>query len=127
MVDYLFNCCINKKKARTRDFNKFIYPPFKDWGEKEIEEHYLPSKINWVISNRKRHSKLQNFTIKKSFLGQSGQTIKCDSVHHNILLRMIDAGYGDTEYAAFCIALKWAAERINQEKGVVDSPEGSEV
>jgi hypothetical protein len=35
---------------------------------------------------------------------------------YNILLSMIQGGYAEDEYAAFCIALKWAAERLEAEK-----------
>ena len=41
-------------------------------------------------------------------MNTSGQT--------NILENMISAGYGEDVYGAYCIALKWASERLEQEK-----------
>jgi hypothetical protein len=34
----------------------------------------------------------------------------------NVLLAMVNAGYAEDEYGAFCIAIKWAAERLENEK-----------
>jgi len=40
----------------------------------------------------------------------------CNSAQYAVLLEVQKAGYADDEYAAFCIALKWAAERLESEK-----------
>jgi hypothetical protein len=130
IMEYLFNCVISGKRT-TREGYIQSAGTRAHWTDIEYEEHYSPRSVTQINNARLAKSRKArilngdgndpdsinslgyNTGIKRkmgflSCLCTTGQT--------NILFNMIESGYGNNAYESFCIALKWASERLESEK-----------
>lgn len=111
MIDYMFTTLSNSAEVTQKGLFNAANTKKSEWTQKDYDEHYIFHAATFVKANAKKTQPPQKDRVR-----QYDKKIECDTVHRNILLRMNAAGYGDDEYAAFCIALKWAAERLEAEK-----------
>jgi hypothetical protein len=85
---------------------------------KKLDTGHTKSAITCTIKNpiphaatRASNGQSASVSVKKSILAGL-----CTSGQIGILQDMNLAGFGDDEYTAFCIAIKWAWERLESEK-----------
>ena len=93
-----------------------IVPDYAGWDETLINAHYKNNTAAYIISNRKNVETRMISKCITPITKQVGQKIECAPIHRKILISMMEKGFGDNEYAAFCIALKWAVERLKEEQ-----------
>lgn len=125
MLDFIFSSVVSGKRISLNNITDagFITDL---WTPEDYIRHYgyLP---NSTITHNKADRNLIELSLDKlplesacisdSIYRQNKRLSNfCTSGQMGILQKMNSAGYGNDEYAAFCIALKWASERIYQEK-----------
>ncbi|MFA5715673.1 MAG: hypothetical protein WC998_08030 [Candidatus Paceibacterota bacterium] len=115
MFDYIFLTLSQGKKITHAGIQAASGTNKHEWTDKDFEEHYTPHAAANAIRYRAGVYNLPN-TAPRSPLTQRGHEIICDTVFRKILLRVISAGYGDTEYSALSHVMKWAAERLESEE-----------
>jgi hypothetical protein len=129
IMDYLFSCAVSGKQT-TRKGYVAIAGTRKDWSDTEYDEHYTPLAISQIKKVRaiERHKTrilngVDNPNAGHYFESNTGVTRKmgalsslCTTGQTNILFSMVERGYGDNAYESFCIALKWASEKLDSEK-----------
>lgn len=122
VMDYIFECCANDIPVDTKTYNKLL-GDWRGWSDDMIKEHCTEHVAQYMISRRisirnKNKLKLLPAQITPCVLKQRDRNVELGAPHHAILHRMIEKGFGADEYAAFCIAMKWASERISGESNV---------
>jgi hypothetical protein len=136
LLDFFFERIMSGKPTMVRDIIEAGFTT-EHWTDDEIKKEFEPRSANKkTVSSRMKKSACDS-AIKKIVLGSgipSSNAVSfsgsycgltkitgflnelCTSGQLGILQSMILNGYGDNEYTAFCIALKWAAERLEAEK-----------
>jgi len=96
-------CTGDPAKRRTLSKKSFL-------TRLEKRKHNPSSHLNLL----KAKSDITDRISKLYFINTQGQT--------NILENMQSSGYGEDIYGAYCIALKWASERLELEKTAKETP-----
>jgi Arc/MetJ-type ribon-helix-helix transcriptional regulator len=140
MLDFIFERIASGKRVSGSDL---VNAGFErtSWTIVDYERHYSSGAagIRGLLSERGPSKKSERGTsraitslknkpvLSRGCFSSNGRQISltskkqilvnlCSVGQLAILERMAAAGHGDEEYAAFCIAIKWAAERLDVEK-----------
>jgi len=122
MVDYIFKTVCDGKKVTHLGLHTSSGINKSEMTLDDFKNHYREERINNPHHNC---LKARGFTTTPNSQSAVIPNIRsqsilllnlCTSGQIGILQAMDAAGYGDDEYAAFCIAIKWAAERLEAEK-----------
>jgi hypothetical protein len=136
MIDLFFQKITKREKITNRDIVTHGFTR-KGWSNSDYEKHYIPRAAAHCITGKCLSAAKERSInrIKKSGGGLCKRPITvtgekksltryiadlnnfCTVGQIGILQKMNEFGYGDNEYGAFCIALKWALDRLEQEKG----------
>jgi hypothetical protein len=135
-IDYLFNCVLSKKESSRKGMYEAAKVCISDWTDIDYDRHYTPQAAHMTKINQKNKTRVASRaissilsaptdvphgrTVSGSYAGltqkQSLLTNLLSPGQMNILIAANNAGYGDSEYAALCIAIKHLAERLETEK-----------
>ena len=116
MIDFLYKCCSNNEYISRKRLREELGTP-NSLTDDEIKTHfnkYACTQLLKIRANPKPFASHQ--PPQKVVFEQHPLKIECDTIYRKILLRMVEAGYGDTEYAAFAHVMKWAVERLDAEQ-----------
>ena len=134
LLDILFEALASKRSLKGKDkyfkeiAEKFPELDTRKWGYDEWMLHfgkdYRFRKVMGVITSERNHNPPkatpQDPEVQHKRWGEDTPTSisrKLSNVitagQRAILQDMVSYGFGDNEYAAFCIALKWASEKLD--------------
>jgi hypothetical protein len=136
-VSKIFDAISNNKKITQHMARTFT--GIDNWDEKIIEKNvFLSDATNTngragLSAATRKQTLLSAINRRKANPSSTYVGRKCPSVadrisklyqintqgQTNILMEMNTAGYGEDIYGAYCIALKWASERLESEKAKV--------
>lgn len=138
MVDYIFLSVMQGKKITGEGLFKASKTNKLKWTDEDFKIHYTDSAATSAITGKKLVKRGRQIAINlikenpypdaPTIDGKYSITQKivslssvCTSGQFGILQDICSSGYCEEEYSAFCLALKWALERLEQEKMNKDS------
>ena len=119
MIDFIYKCCSNNEYISQKIMRK-EFGTTEEMTDDEIKTHANPKAACAILAVRaaKRKSLAALPTPPKVVFKQHPLKIECDTIYRNVLTRVMKAGYGDSEYAAFAHVMKWAGERLDAEQQI---------
>lgn len=119
MMDYIFKTISNGYRVKAEELKCASGVDVTTWSIDDFKEHYSAESAAYSFAQIRKWRDVPRFVkspeITNKPLVQRGREVVCDPIYRNILTRMVLAGHGDDEYAAFSIVMKWAVERLERE------------